>query len=151
MVERTIFKEAPIPSPLSYGLSGRSIDYDGHPKSLKKIYRHVFRQKDQLLARIRSQNHFTDGKPECGLLCWLESADSQHGNPPQALGNVERIPRTIKYAWLRQFTKLGLYVSSSEWMPCTKFFLIIVGIDHLRARKQRRRWYPHPLPRMCLQ
>lgn len=112
MVERTIFKKASIPSPLSSESLGRSVEYDSHPKSLEKTYRQVFRQKDQLLARIRSQNYFTDGKPECGLLCWLKSADSQHGNPPQGLGNVGRIPRIIKYAWLRQFTQLGLYVSS---------------------------------------
>lgn len=112
MVERTIFKEASIPSPLSPEPIGKSSDCDVHPKSLEKTYRQVFRQKDQLLARIRSQNYFTDGKPECGLLCWLESAHSQHGNTPQGLGNVGRTPRIIKYAWLRQYTQLGLYVSS---------------------------------------
>lgn len=121
MVERTIFKEASIPSPLSPESIGRNIDYDGHPKSLKKTYRHVFRQKDQLLARIRSQDYFTGGEHECALLCWLESAHSQHGNPPQGLGNMGRIPRIIKYAWLRQSTQLGLYVSS-EWMPCMRSF-----------------------------
>lgn len=99
----------------------RHIDYDGHSKSLKKTYRHIFRQKDQLLARIRSQEYFTDGKPECGLLCWLKSAHSQHGNPPRGLGNVGRIPRIIQYAWLRQSTQLGLYVLS-ELMPCMKSF-----------------------------
>lgn len=112
MVERTIFKEASIPSPLAYESAGRSIKHDGHPKALEKTYRHIFRQKYQLLAQIQSQDNFTDGKPEYGLLCWLEYAHAPRGNLSQGLRNVGKIPRNIKYAWLRQVTQLSWYVSS---------------------------------------
>ena len=112
MVERTIFKEASIPSPLAHESVGGSIEHDGHPKALEKTYSHIFRQKYQLLAQIQSQENFTDGRPGYGLLCWLEYAHAPRGNLSQGLGNVRRIPRNIKYAWLRQVAELSWYVSS---------------------------------------
>lgn len=110
MVERTIFKEASIPSPLANKSIERSINHNGHPKALERIYRHIFKRKYKLLGRIRSQDNFIDGN--YGLLCWLEYAHAPRGNLSQGLGNVGRIPRHIKYAWLKQLTQLGLYVSS---------------------------------------
>lgn len=118
MIERTIFKEASIPSPLAHESIGRRINHDGHPKALEETYHHIIRQKHQLLARIRSRDNFTDGK---GLLCWLEYAHAPRGNRSQSLGSVGRFPRNVKYAWLRQLTQLGLYVSSKQ-MPCMKCF-----------------------------
>lgn len=67
---RTILKEASVQSPLASAPSHGVFERHSGSKGLKKLFFRTYKQKDELLERIRAQDRFATPQEERGLICW---------------------------------------------------------------------------------
>lgn len=102
---RTILKEASVQSPLASAPSHGVFERHSGSKGLKKLFFRTYKQKDELLERIRAQDRFATPQEERGLICW-----QGHGERPD-----RGRKGAFKFAWLNSHARIGFLVSS-EWI-----------------------------------
>lgn len=102
---RKILKEASVQSPLAAAPCHGVFEHYSGSKGLQKHFFRTYKQKDEILERIRAQDRFATPQEERGLICWR--------------GHKERRDRdekgAVKYAWLNSHARIGFLVSA-EWI-----------------------------------
>lgn len=141
-IVRRILKEASIQSPLAAAPCHGVFDRYSGSKELQKHFFRTYKQKDDILERIRVQDRFATPQEERGLICWRG-----HGKErPDRDGKVA----VTKYAWLSSHARIGFLVSS-EWIlhiecvnpPSKKSS--VPGFTTSGAFVQIHRYFQHPI------
>lgn len=102
---RKILKEASVQSPLAAAPCHGVFERYSGSKGLRKHFFRTYKQKDEILERIRAQDRFATPQEERGLICWRG-----HGERPD---HDEK--GAVKYAWINSQARIGFHVSS-EWI-----------------------------------
>lgn len=109
-VFRTILKEASVQSPLASAPSHGVFERYRGSKGLQKLFFRVYKQKDEILEKIRAQNRWyaTTPQDEHGLICWRGPSGERPFD--RVVGRA-----AVKYAWINSPGRIA-FIVSSEWI-----------------------------------
>lgn len=141
-IVRRILKEASVQSPLAAAPCQGVLERYSVSKRLQKHFFRTYKQKDEILERIRAQDKFATPQEERGLICWR----GHGGERPDRDGKGA----VTKYAWLNSHARIGFLVSS-EWIlhiecvnpPSKK--TSVPGFSTSGAFVQIRRYFHNPI------